>query len=106
MKPTAINTLFMLGLLLLAGCTNITRNPLPYEQLDDARILGREDLRYWGDLSRNDSNKYIFTHLTEEDVKKRYASLMGQEHHYLAISGGGANGAFGAGALVGWTDKG
>lgn len=28
------------------------------------------------------------------------------EHHYLALSGGGANGAFGAGLLAGWTAAG
>jgi predicted acylesterase/phospholipase RssA len=31
---------------------------------------------------------------------------LGRPHTYLAISGGGANGAFGAGLLVGWTEAG
>lgn len=31
---------------------------------------------------------------------------MGVEHNYLAISGGGASGAFGAGFLAGWKEKG
>jgi predicted patatin/cPLA2 family phospholipase len=106
MTSTIARTLIAAALLTLAGCSNIVRNPLPYEQLDDARLLGRQDLRYWGDLSRTDSNQYIFEHLTTEEVEQRYASIMGAEHNYLAISGGGANGAFGAGALVGWSEKG
>jgi predicted patatin/cPLA2 family phospholipase len=31
---------------------------------------------------------------------------MGREHHYLALSGGGENGAFTAGLLAGWTASG
>ncbi len=37
---------------------------------------------------------------------KEYPGIMGRKHNYLAISGGGANGAFAAGLLVGWSDAG
>jgi hypothetical protein len=39
-------------------------------------------------------------------LEKRYGGIMHKEHHYLAISGGGANGAYGAGLLVGWSQMG
>jgi predicted acylesterase/phospholipase RssA len=44
--------------------------------------------------------------LSREEIKADYPALYGQPHNYLAISGGGANGAFGAGLLVGWTHAG
>jgi hypothetical protein len=36
----------------------------------------------------------------------QYRGVVGCEHNYLALSGGGANGAFGAGLLTGWTKAG
>ena len=36
----------------------------------------------------------------------KYPSLYNTQHNYLAISGGGANGAFGAGLLCGWSAAG
>ena len=69
-------------------------------------MLGHSDLRYWGDLTRLNTNEYLFGNLSSSEVEKRYAGIRGREHHYLAISGGGANGAFAAGALIGWTAEG
>jgi hypothetical protein len=106
MKPTVLHIVIALSLFSLAGCAGVARNPLPYEQLETASVLGQSDLRYWGDLTRLNSNEYLFGTLSPDEVEKRYAGIIGKEHHYLAISGGGANGAFGAGALVGWTAEG
>jgi predicted patatin/cPLA2 family phospholipase len=36
----------------------------------------------------------------------QHRGVVGCEHNYLALSGGGANGAFGAGLLTGWTRAG
>ena len=44
--------------------------------------------------------------LTPEEIRAGFPALYGQPHNYLAISGGGANGAFGAGLLVGWSTTG
>ena len=44
--------------------------------------------------------------LTDEQLRQRFAGVIGEPHHYLAISGGGADGAFGAGVLCGWTAAG
>ena len=32
-----------------AACSGITRNPLPAENYELATVLGRSDLRFWGD---------------------------------------------------------
>jgi hypothetical protein len=40
------------------------------------------------------------------EMKERYSGIYGRRHTYLAISGGGENGAFAAGLLLGWTASG
>ncbi len=40
------------------------------------------------------------------DITARLASQSGAKHSILALSGGGANGAYGAGVMVGWTETG
>ncbi len=93
-------------LLVVAGCGSITRNAVPAEGYDKATFLGQSDLRYWGDTTQSESNNYLLDQQNMETFKERYAGVSGQEHSYLAISGGGANGAYGAGVLVGWTATG
>jgi predicted patatin/cPLA2 family phospholipase len=44
--------------------------------------------------------------LPEGVLAERYPAVYGKEQHYLAISGGGEKGAYGAGILVGMTDSG
>ena len=106
MKPTLQRCLLLLCLLSLAACAGISRNPLPGDIHLKATVLGRDDLRYWGDNSRQENQGYSLYKQTREQFKARYAGVSGREHHYLAVSGGGANGAYGAGALVGWTATG
>ena len=40
------------------------------------------------------------------DFQREFEKIYNKPHNYLAISGGGANGAFGAGLLIGWTERG
>ena len=35
-----------------------------------------------------------------------FSGIIGKPHAYIGISGGGANGAYGAGVLTGWTASG
>ena len=42
----------------------------------------------------------------EGNLEESFGAVMHTEHNYLAISGGGANGAYGAGVLVGWSKQG
>ena len=59
------------------------------EELDAAVIPGIADARAWG------------------DAEKSYARLLPQvSGPWLAISGGGSDGAFGGGVLTGWTQSG
>jgi len=47
-----------------------------------------------------------FETLSDADFQRYYPAIYDTEHNYLAISGGGANGAFGTGLLAGWTEAG
>ena len=48
----------------------------------------------------------IFTKYSDADFQKHFPALYKKPHNYLAISGGGANGAYGAGLLYGWSETG
>ena len=52
------------------------------------------------------STPLAFEHAKAGTLEEHFAGVMRREHHYLAISGGGANGAYGAGVLKGWSDTG
>ncbi|MCX2983429.1 patatin [Halieaceae bacterium IMCC14734] len=106
MKNKLIRNSLWIILLALAGCSGIVRNPLPVEAYADATILGRSDLRYWADTSMFEVSNYSIHDTPVVDFTARYAGISDQEHSYLAISGGGSKGAYGAGVLVGWTEMG
>ena len=94
---------------LLQGCSSPTRlAAVPKDQQAAAVVDGMPGIRYWqkADLA-----------LMEEDgieAYKREAELFAAAGNkgplpaanYLAVSGGGEDGAFGAGLLVGWTETG
>lgn len=96
--------LILLGAL-LTGCAGAPkRNPLPQDFAGMAEIPGYPLVRYWGDaFSKLDEEIYT---LTDEEFRNSYAGVIGREHTYLILSGGGPDGAFGAGLLVGWSAAG
>ena len=102
----ALHAIVLAGGLLLQGCASVPeRNPLPSELTNSATIAGIEEARFWGDewpkYSQDRLDEY-----TDADYKENFEALYGKPHSYLAISGGGANGAYGAGLLAGWTASG
>jgi len=92
-------------LVVSAGCAHVPkRNPLPQTLVADAQIPDVPRARSWGDEPLPLADEWDTK--TKDELKKKYGALFGKPHNYLAISGGGANGAFGAGLLVGWTAAG
>lgn len=88
------------------GCSSTpARNPLPLELINQAVVPGVPEARFWGDEWPKFSLERVET-FTEKDFQRDFAGVYNQPHSYLAVSGGGANGAFGAGLLVGWTETG
>jgi len=89
----------------ITGCGSVPeRTPPPVDLKELAKIPGFQEIRTYGDeISWMDE---IFLYGTDEEVVSGFSGIMGSEHNYLSISGGGASGAFGAGLLVGWTEAG
>jgi predicted acylesterase/phospholipase RssA len=90
---------------LAAGCASVPkRNTLPKEYVSVAEIPGIPAARVWGD---SDAEGYHeFMEKSDEEIRAEFSGIYDRAHTYLAISGGGANGAFGAGLLAGWTAAG
>ena len=81
------------------------RNPVPRELCSRAVAIPSDPpVRAWGDEVPPWADAWFAT--PKEELQARYRGLVGREHNYLAISGGGASGAFGAGLLKGWTESG
>jgi len=96
---------FAAACLLLSGCaTAPKRNPLPLEHYESASIAGVLNARYFADEAPPWEHQWLAQ--SREDLKSSHSASFGTPHSYLAISGGGAKGAFGAGLLVGWTARG
>ena len=105
-----VNRLTLLALmtltLLLAGCGTVQiRNPVPLSFQQEPTVLGRSDLRFWGDDIPPQIEEKLRT-MTTAQIQSDFPAVFGRPHNYLAISGGGSDGAFGAGLLVGWTEAG
>lgn len=85
---------------LISGCTSLPRAPAPLDDDVLADIPGISGARFWGD-THPDQLDEITAMLREQ----RQRSGVGQEA-LLALSGGADDGAFGAGLLNAWTDRG
>ncbi len=91
---------------LLAGCAgpSLRMNPLPAAFDPQAEIPGIPGARYWSDRIPEGFGQWLS--LPEGELRTRYGGVMDRPHHYLVISGGGEDGAFGAGLLAGWSAAG
>ena len=97
---------WLLAVLLVQGCATIEeRSPLPEEGYEDAMVLGMPGLRFWGD-EELPLTRHLGNDATLEEIKSVLPAFVDTEINFLAISGGGANGAFSAGILSGWTAEG
>jgi len=90
----------------ITGCASVPdRNPVPRELTLQAAIPGIPDARIWADEWPKFSEE-IFAKFTDADFRRVFPATYGKPANFLAISGGGANGAFGAGLFSGWTAAG
>jgi predicted patatin/cPLA2 family phospholipase len=92
--------------LIVAGCVGPPeRISVPAELTNQAGIPGVPEARFWGDEWPTFAIERFDTY-TDAEFRRDFPAIYNQPHHYLAISGGGANGAFGAGLFAGWTASG
>lgn len=83
----------------LSGCSSAPESLMvPKELHSQVNLFDNERIRYWGD-----SDEGIWD-VIEYMREKR--SFEGKEFNFLALSGGGGNGAFSSGILNAWTDSG
>ena len=96
-------------LFLLQGCATPTRlAAVPVQDTTRAEIPGVPNARYWVDT---DIAPFIQDAWAAVDRERAYLARTGHQGAlppvvFLAVSGGGDDGAFGAGLLVGWTETG
>jgi len=96
---------FVAALVLTTACAHVPkRSALPAELVEDATVLGISRARLWGDVPP--PWQHDWTEASRAELKERFPGTYGRRHTYLAISGGGENGAFAAGLLLGWTAAG
>jgi len=90
-------------LLLVTGCTSLERNPVPIDAMGRAVIPGMPDVRDWGDEPSPHFQEDLVQSVRDE---WEATGSVGGGMEALLLSGGGSNGAFGAGVLSGWTEAG
>ncbi len=100
---SCLATLFCVAL--VTGCSTVpARNPVPRALVDEAEIPDLPQARFWGDELPENIDEILET--ARNRVEASAAQLGDGPTAFLALSGGGANGAFGAGLLAGWTASG
>ena len=93
----------------LGACaTGSLRQVVPAELADQARVVGvqGENIRFWGDEPPKNMVKLAKEFRKQQDRASPGSNRRNPVQHMLAISGGGSDGAFGAGLLNGWTQAG
>ena len=92
---------------LATGCAALERNPpIPAALADQVTVLGIQNARFWPDtqgaaLAREGVQAFQRERAAADNPAGRLRPA-----NFLAISGGGDDGAFGAGLLCGWADTG
>jgi hypothetical protein len=80
------------------------RTPVPPALVEEVALPGLPLARTWADAPPPFLAELL--QLPKEDLRERFGGIMDREHTYLAVSGGGQKGAWGAGLLAGWTAAG
>jgi len=94
-RTAAFRSVLVAALMLsLPACTLTQRTPFSAREQALAEIPGIPDARFWADAD------------AASTAAARYAHDVRGPIRYLALSGGGGDGAFGAGVLKGWTESG
>lgn len=100
----------MIAALALSGCAPaMERHGIADAALaEGARVADMPDVRFWGDETPRDVLAEVRRRLPNMPAVAQDASKVNGRPlvETLALSGGGADGAFGAGLLVGWSARG
>lgn len=95
----------------LTGCAGPTidelRAPVPEPLVATANVPGYSLIRFWGDDGSGVTPEYIQTAGAQAVAAAKIdPQIKPLDRKFLSVSGGGSDGAFGAGLLIGWTETG
>lgn len=95
------------SVLILGGCAGLSRNPVPLADGARATIPGMPDVRAWAGVPSEAMERDFALSFAQERPGAFVRRADGRTvYPQLALSGGGPNGAFGAGFLKGWSETG
>lgn len=98
-------TMTIASIIFLQGCSSMKQyNPLPQQLESQVQMPGFHHIRAWGDVPSQSLEKSAIESVSQEKMAN-HGNVM-PVMNALALSGGGADGAFGAGFLCGWSHTG
>jgi hypothetical protein len=90
-----------LAVITLTACSAINRQPVPEGAELNEVMAAPGPIRIWGDVPPRN----VAAIRRQVDAQRQVGNLNPLDtRNYLAVSGGGSDGAFGAGLLVGWSE--
>ena len=99
--------IFLVPLVLAVGCATVSHNTVPKELISQATVVDMPNVRAWGDTYSTVLQRSLVESIHQARAIDPRGVVDATGHvNVLALSGGGANGAFGAGLLNGWTAAG
>jgi hypothetical protein len=105
-KKTTSLVCLILVLFACSGCATL-RHPVPPDLIADVRIANMDDVRVMTGETHTRLQENLLVSLKQESPEDFPARADGVKvYPLLALSGGGANGAYGAGLLKGWSKEG
>ena len=111
MRGVGFFSAIICALLALVGCAgSITRTAVPaaFEGQADVVGMGQAPIRFWGDELPPNADALVKEKWAQARSARPSLAAGGRRPvvNFLALSGGGSDGAFGAGLLNGWTASG
>lgn len=99
-----IRFIFALFIFALAGCSSLQRKAaVPSQHMGQAQIAGLSGVRY---MVASQSSINQMAEDIQTGFQVRSQETLNAPANYLSLSGGGDDGAFGAGLLIGWSERG
>ena len=102
--PTLHRLTFIFLIFALVGCSSLQRKAaVPSQEMGQAQIAGLSSVRY---MVASQSSIDQMAEDIQTGFKVRDEKILNAPANYLSLSGGGDDGAYGAGLLIGWADRG
>ncbi|MBU3575834.1 patatin-like phospholipase family protein [Polynucleobacter sp. UK-Mo-2m-Kol15] len=102
--PILFRLTFIFLIFALVGCSSLQRKAaVPSQEMGQAQIAGLSSVRY---MVASQSSIDQMAEDIQTGFKVRDEKTLNAPANYLSLSGGGDDGAYGAGLLIGWADRG